>query len=214
MPSRYDKNATHHTSRRTDGWDYTQPAVYFVTLCTRDRACLFGAVNRGRMSLNPFGQIVVEEWRRSEAIRDRVHLDAFVVMPNHLHGIVAFAEPEVEAPTCPWGYQIFGGEEARGELQESPADKASTGRSTLGEESRDRPSGPSPRSLGSFIAGFKSAATKPINEHRETPGSAVWQRNYHDVIIRDERHWRNAREYIRRNPEKWFRDRLHRAPDS
>lgn len=128
MPSRYDKYATHLTSRRTDDWDYTQPATYFVTICTEGRLCLFGEVRRGRVLLNPLGTIVVEEWRRSEDIRDRVHLDAFVVMPNHLHGIVVFADLDVEAPTCPRGYRAFetaGGSE--NPSKESNSEKASTG---------------------------------------------------------------------------------------
>jgi len=106
--------------------------------------------------------------------------------------------------------------------------KASTGGSTLsgekpdalnepdpdGKSADDRPTGPAPRSLGSFIAGFKSAATKRINDHRGTPGAAVWQRNYHDVIIFTERHWRAAREYIHRNPGCWHADRLRDSTDS
>lgn len=108
MPSDYEKYATHHTSRRTDGWDYTQPAAYFVTICTAERAYLFGTIERGRMYVNALGKIVATEWQRSETIRDRVHLDAFIIMPNHLHGIVVFADPDVDAPTCPRGYRAFG----------------------------------------------------------------------------------------------------------
>lgn len=263
MPSRYEKYATHHTSRRTDGWDYTRPAAYFVTICTQDRACLFGTVERGRMWLNALGKIVAEEWQRSESIRDRVHLDAFVVMPNHLHGIVVFADPDVEAPTCPRGYRGFGagdsgldagddGPGMPGGTTDSPdppneenastggsadgsnppdsqpastggsTDKsnspnsrtASTGGSTLGGDDDVRPTGPAPRSLGSFIAGFKSAATMRINNHRDMPGAPVWQRNYHDVIIQNERHWRAAREYLRRNPAEWGGDRHYRDRES
>lgn len=102
--------------------------------------------------------------------------------------------------------------------------KASTGGSTLGgeksdahdesdpdgESDEDHPTRPAPRSLGSFIAGFKSAATTRINDHRDTPGASVWQCNYHDRIIHTERHWRNAREYIRRNPADWGGDPLNR----
>ena len=312
MPSRYEQYTTHHTSRRTDGWDYTQPAAYFVTICTEGRRCLFGAVERGRMFVNALGTIVAEEWHRSETIRDRVHLDAFVVMPNHLHGIVVFADPSVAAPTCPRGYRAFrawtgaptdaseddaagpdapadsptssdrdpsstggvdestsppsdktasaggvdestsppsdktasaGGVDestpppsdktaSTGGVDEStspPSDKpASTGGSTLmdkksdargdsdapdapdpaGESRDDRPTGPDPKSLGAFVAGFKSAATTRINAHRGTAGAPVWQRNYHDRIIRTERHWRAARRYIRRNPADWHNDRF------
>jgi putative transposase len=235
MPSDYEKYATHHTSRRTDGWDYTQPAAYFVTICTVERACLFGTIERGRMYVNALGKIVATEWQRSETIRDRVHLDAFIIMPNHLHGIVVSADPDVGAPTCPRGYRAFGGwtddgSDGAGKSTDSMNDdpgstgvagdptgasnpeKASHGGATLGQSESDdgdpelhRP----PRSLGSFIAGFKSAATTRINDHRDTPGAPVWQRNYHARIIRTERHWRAARRYIRRNPADWGGDRYH-----
>jgi REP element-mobilizing transposase RayT len=190
MPSRFDRYATHHTSRRTDGWDYTQAATYFVTLCTHQRAHLFGPIANGRMALNAIGRIVDEEWRRSEAIRDEMTLDAFVVMPNHLHGIVVFT---TDGPAV------------------SP--QASHRRATLGgtEENPDPPAlHRPPRSLGSFVAGFKSAATTRINQHRGTPGAPVWQRNYHDRIIRTERHLWAARRYIRDNPAQWADDRHNR----
>ena len=277
MPSRFEKYTTHDTSRRTDGRDYTQPSAYFVTICavsgarkyskecTEDRGCLFGTVRQGRMYLNALGRIVATEWKKSEALRDRVHLDAFIVMPDHLHGIVVFAAPDVDAPTCPRNYRAFGGnggsegenssrtddpsdddglmgsapENVNAEptsaddatdstnasahrtddsTDESNSTKASTGGSTLslgGKSSTrresdpeeiadaDRPTGPAPKSLGSFVAGFKSAATTRINDRRDMPGAPVWQRNYHDRIIRTERHWRAAREYIRRNPAEW-----------
>ena len=171
------------------------------------------------------------------------------VMPNHLHGIVVFADPVVDAPTCPRNYRALGttsGDDSNESPDESDpvkpstggatestdssnSGKASTGGSTLldgkchahgepagsdGESDDVRPTGPAPRSLGSFVAGFKSAATTRINDHRGTPGAPVWQRNYHDVIVRTERHWRNARAYIRRNPAEWDGDRLHRDRES
>lgn len=100
MPSKFDKYTTHYTSRRTTGWDYTQRAVYFVTICTHNRARLFGAVRRGRMRLNDVGRIVAEEWRRSETIRAEITMDAFVVMPDHMHGIV-WMDPGDAADTAP-----------------------------------------------------------------------------------------------------------------
>lgn len=155
MTSRYDHYATHHTSRRTDDWDYTQPAAYFVTICTADRMHLFGTVEEGRMSLNVPGRIAAEEWQRSETIRDRVHLDAFVVMPNHLHGIVVFADPAVEAPTCPRGYRLLGGGESEDRLQESRSEKASTGGSG---DSTDESHSMKASTGGSTLSGEKSDA--------------------------------------------------------
>jgi hypothetical protein len=66
-------------------------------------------------------------------------------------------------------------------------------------------------SLGTVVGAFKSAVTRRINQHRGTPGASVWQRNYHDRIIRNERHLHAARRYIRDNPAKWHEDRAHRG---
>jgi putative transposase len=89
----YDPERHHRRSTRLPGFDYTQPAAYFLTICTHDWACLFGAVRDGVMHLNEIGRVVDEEWRRSEAVRAEVVPDTYVVMPNHLHGIVLLRPP-------------------------------------------------------------------------------------------------------------------------
>jgi putative transposase len=80
------------------------------------------------------------------------------------------------------------------------------GRSPLRDQHEPKP-GPLPKSLGSFIAGYKASVTKQVNKLRDTPGSAVWMRNYHDRIIRNDRELRALREYIRDNPLRWELDR-------
>jgi len=75
-------------STRLKGYDYASPGWYFVTICTHNRACLFGQINDGKMTLNEWGRIARDQWRKTESIRDNVLLDAFVIMPNHMHGIV------------------------------------------------------------------------------------------------------------------------------
>ncbi len=75
-------------SIRLKGYDYSKPGAYFLTLCTHDKVCLFGDIVNGEMQLNHFGRIVSEEWQKPEVIRKEIKLDEFVVMPNHLHGIV------------------------------------------------------------------------------------------------------------------------------
>ena len=79
-------------SIRLRGYDYSQPGVYFVTLCTHNQEHLFGEVVDGEMRLNELGQVVREEWLRSAEIRREIILDAFVIMPNHLHGIVIITD--------------------------------------------------------------------------------------------------------------------------
>jgi len=132
---------------------------------------LFGEIAGNEMQLNELGKIVLDEWQKSSIIRREIELDCFVVMPNHIHGIVNFINADVGA----------------------------TGWSPLR-------SGPPARSLGA-VAGFKSAVTKRVNEKRQSPGVAVWQRNYYEHIIRDDEELRRVREYIRNNPLSWENDR-------
>ena len=117
-----------------------------------------------KIELNEYGRILAEEWERSKDIRQEVELDAFVAMPNHIHGIVMVT-----------------------------IDVGATGRSPF-------PSGPSKRSLGAFVGGFKSAVTTRINQLRGTPGVRIWQRNYYEHMIRDEESLNRIREYIADNP--------------
>jgi putative transposase len=75
-------------STRLSGWDYAGAGWYFVTLCTRNHTCFFGDVVDGVMHLSPIGEIVAEEWQKTPLIRPNVRLDEWVIMPNHLHGII------------------------------------------------------------------------------------------------------------------------------
>jgi REP element-mobilizing transposase RayT len=91
MPFNPDKH--HRRSIRLQGYDYTQEGAYFVTVCTYLRECLFGEINEhGVMVANRFGQIVEEEWLQTVTLRPYVELDAFVVMPNHVHGIIVITD--------------------------------------------------------------------------------------------------------------------------
>ncbi|MDW8289818.1 MAG: transposase [Armatimonadota bacterium] len=174
-------------SIRLPGYDYSQPGAYFVTICTHERLCLFGEVVNGQMHLSPFGQVVYEEWYRSAQMRREIVLnpDEMVIMPNHLHGIVWIVETAtVGADGCPPidRRPPHGGAHVRAPLQRRP------------------------RSLSSFIAGFKSATTARINAVRATPGEPLWQRNYYEHIIRDEARLNRIREYILLNPLRWHLD--------
>ena len=170
-------------SLRLPSWDYASEAWYFVTICTHRRELLFGEIVDGQMVLHEFGEIVHEEWKRSAEIREELNLDSYIVMPNYLHGIVIF----------------------------NPVDQTQPERShrpRVGAHGR-APLHRLPRTLGSFIAGFKSRATKQINERRGTPGSAVWQRGFYDHVIRDQTDLARIRRYIRLNPMRWSLDRYH-----
>jgi len=70
------------------GYDYSQPGAYFITIVTHNRQCLFGNIVDGEMIRNEFGELVKTEWSKTALIRPNIVIDAFVVMPNHLHGIL------------------------------------------------------------------------------------------------------------------------------
>jgi REP element-mobilizing transposase RayT len=78
----------HRRSVRLTGYDYSQAGAYFITTCVQDRMLLFGEVVDGEMRLNEYGEIVRREWERTGKIRQDVGIDAFVIMPNHFHGII------------------------------------------------------------------------------------------------------------------------------
>ena len=174
-------------SIRLPGYDYAHPGVYFATICASGGESLFGAIVEGEVRLNEAGRIVQEEWARSASIRREIVLDEFVIMPNHVHGIVLIKHDPVGAT----------GRRCRVVF---PA------RSPLLPFCEVGRPGPGPRSLASFVAGFKSAATKRINVLRRTPGLAVWQRNYYEHIIRDEDDLHRIRQYVADNPLAWSMD--------
>ena len=167
----------HRRSIRLKGYDYTRAGAYFVTICTKDRACLFGDVADGVMRLNQMGHIVRQCWLAIPDHFPHVLLDEFVVMPNHVHGIL------VIMPT----HDV-------GATHASPLQN---------DDTPTRPRGPQPRSVASIVGSFKSAAAKRINEHRGTPGAPIWQRNYYEHIIRDDESLNLIRNYIADNPLRW-----------
>jgi REP element-mobilizing transposase RayT len=181
---KYNPKIHHRRSIRLKGYDYTRPGAYFVTLCTYHRDEIFGEVINGEMRLSALGEIVREEWLRSAEIRKEIRLveDEFVIMPNHLHGIN-------------WIVESVGADTVRPELMKGRTPPAPTSTSLRR----------APRSLGSFIAGFKASVTSRAG--RELNMTGIWQRNYYEHIIRSNRALEDIRWYILNNPLNWQLDR-------
>jgi len=190
----YNPDKHHRRSIRLRGYDYSQPGAYFITICTHDRDCLFGDVIDGVMDLTPYGRIVSDEWHRTEMVRPNVVLDAFVVMPNHVHGIIGIVESNDERGDVSHRGDVS--QRRRGVLQYAPTP-------TTGPSGLQSPS----QTVGAIVRGFKGAVTKRINHHRGTPGVPVWQRGYYEHIIRNERALNRIRRYIIENPLHWPNDR-------
>jgi putative transposase len=186
----YDPNRHHRRSIRLRGYDYSQAGAYFVTIVTQNREPLFGEVINGEMRLNESGACVMRWWEDIPRHFPGVDTDAFVVMPNHVHGIIVITDadnvgagsPRPDAPIPP---------------QNTPGTDAVAGADAA---PRQRPS------LGNVVAYFKYQTTKTINAMRQTPSARIWQRNYYEHIIRDEASLNRIREYIANNPLRWAAD--------
>jgi len=169
----------HRRSIRMCGYDYSLLGAYYITICSFERRNIFGEIAEGKMILKEYCRIVQEHW---DAIPDHfpnAELWGDVVMPNHFHGIVFINPEEGEACLAPT--------RTRNPISSPGATLKSN-------------------SLGSIIAAFKSSVTKKINGHRRSPGVPVWQRNYYEHIVRNDKELLQIQEYIESNPLNWELD--------
>lgn len=205
---KYSPEIHHRRSIRLKGYDYTQPGAYFVTFCSYKRDEIFGEVINAEMKLSRLGEIVRNEWFRSAEIRKEIRLfdDEFMVMPNHGHGIIWIVDTTAVGadsvrpvnvgtddirPNEGFHLGIEGAHAMRPNPEKSDAQRATLRRM--------------PRSLGSFMAGFKASVTSQAKNELMMTG--IWQRNYYEHIIRNDRELSNIGWYIRSNPRNWQLDR-------
>jgi len=135
-------------SIRLKGYDYSQPGWFFLTICTQNRQPIFGDIIDEEMALNEFGKIMKSEWEKTEAIRNNIEIDQYIIMPNHLHGIIGIVdEPDPDV---------------RANCNSPQRDKSQS--STFKSPSK---------TIGAIIRGFKSSVTKQINQIRNTPGAPL-----------------------------------------
>jgi REP element-mobilizing transposase RayT len=172
-----------HAKRRSirlSEYDYTTPGAYFVTICTHGNACLFGKVAVGEILLNEAGKMVKNVWDALPDHYPSIEIDAFVVMPNHMHGIIIISDNNV-------------GPAPRGRLKGS-----------------GQAQGPAPTlSLPDVVHRFKTLTTKlytdgvkqsnwiPFDKH-------LWQRGYYERVVRQSEDMNSIREYILLNPQRCF----------
>lgn len=117
---KYNPNIHHRRSIRLKGYDYSSEGLYFITICCHNKVCLFGHVVNGAMVLNEYGQVAFNEWMKTPEIRPNVELGEFIVMPNHIHGIIRITRrgelhsPDsrgvLNTPNCELHSPDFGGE--------------------------------------------------------------------------------------------------------
>lgn len=204
----YNPKIHHRRSIRLKGYDYSKAGLYFITICVHDRKCLFGKIvgagftparftpaqNDGfaknnvevQMELNEFGKIAYNHWEKLPERFSNFELDVFQIMPNHMHGIILLNESAVRATLA-----VAPNDERAGA---SPAPTSTT--------------------IGDIVGAYKSLVANDcleqfkLNRPNEMMGK-LWQRNFHEHIIRDEQSYQRIADYIIDNPAKWKEDKFY-----
>jgi putative transposase len=203
----FNSNSGYHNRKsiRFRGYDYSLPGAYFITVCFHDfKHKLFGNVVGGNMVENNYGIIVRQCWNNLPAHYPHIQLNEFIIMPNHVHGIIVIRHSA-----------SVGARSSRPDLPRSSRPISVPDMSVLSEMGRDNPVGRDNHAptraptLGTIVAYFKYQSTKQINAIRQHGIEKIWQRNYYDHIIRDDKSRYFIRQYIRNNPANWSTDSEH-----
>ncbi|MCQ9206260.1 MAG: transposase [Omnitrophica bacterium] len=179
MPKHY----TRRNTNRIPQHDYSKPGQYFVTICIQNRTEIFGAIKNNQMKLNDAGQMVNFWWQEMFKKYNNISIDEYTIMPNHVHGII----------------NIVGAGSPRPDNNNNNDKIIGRGNHIVGR-------GNLAPTIGNIIAYFKYQTTKQINKSQNTPGIKIWQRGYHDHIIRNDKSLNNIRQYIKTNPATWQYD--------
>lgn len=189
----FNSKIHHRRSIRLTDYDYAQAGLYFITICCQNRAHLFGEVINGEMKLNDYGQIAYEQWKQTEEIRRNCFIHEFIIMPNHIHGIIEitcntgkkellgkFHSPSQTIESFIRGFKIATIKKIKEKILE---ENLNSSNSSTGE--------------------LQFAPTEYIKKL----DFKIWQRNYYEHIIRDEISNYRISEYIKNNPKKWEQDK-------
>jgi putative transposase len=200
------KNTFRIESTRLKGYDYSQPGKYFVTIYTNNHECLFGTVEKEEMMLSPISIIAKKRWEEIPCHHKNVALDEFIVMPNHVHGIIILLENSLisaEETTESASHRDAIHRVSMDEINESKL----SGRDVACNVSTKTMISPKRGSLGTVIRSYKSAVSYwcHVNGHDDF----AWQPRFHEHIIRNEKDLNNTRDYIVNNPLKWFYNDEH-----
>lgn len=208
--NKYNPHIHHRRSIRLKGYDYSQAGLYFITICCQDRACLFGKIKNGILQLNDAGTMVEKWYRELENKFPDIRCREMIVMPNHFHCIIENTGTPVGADlsVCPNTPET---ESPKTDIPKTDNFDTDNSKTDIGGEHVGEHVG-SPLRLvvqwfktmttNEYIRGVKTLGWQPFN-------GKLWQRNYYEHIIRDERAFHNISEYIINNPKKWSEDKFH-----
>src|SRR5690554_4941160 len=206
----YDPKIHHRKSIRLKGYDYSQDGLYFVTICCENRICRFGNIKNGEMHLNEYGEIAYTQWLKLAERFSNYELDVFQIMPNHIHGIIVLNNPTT--PTV--GAPLAGAPIANAPNDDVAGNYENCARadSIIGVGTSPARTGANAANLGDIVGAYKSIVAneclKIYKLNNQIMGK-LWQRNYYEIIIRNQKSYMSISEYIINNPSKWDTDRFY-----
>ena len=185
---KYNPDIHHRRSIRLRNYDYAQQGLYFVTLCVKNRICLFGEIINGEMQLNENGEIVRNEWLKTTELRPNIQLHVFVVMPNHFHTVFEITH-KIDVSDV-GAYCIRPDEIRNNEMNVTNQGVCNT------------PLQSPSQTVGAIVRGFKSAVSRQL-------GFSVWQRDMYEHIVREANDYGRIIEYVENNPVTWETDMFY-----
>ncbi len=180
---KYNPQVHRRRSIRLREYDYSQNGLYFITICCQNKECLFGAIGNGLMAKSNAGKIADQCWNAIPAHFPNAILHEYVIMPNHIHGIIELLQAESTPRVGAENFLPL--PQKQNEFQK-----------------------PIPLSIASIVKGFKIGVTKWFRANTEI--DTVWQRNYYEHIIRNQESFQNISSYIINNPENWQQDKFYK----
>jgi len=184
-------------STRLQSWDYRWNGNYFITICTYHKECFFGEIYNSHINYSTIGEVAIQFWAAIPEHFPFVVLDEFVVMPNHMHGIICIDKPPKE----------FDGDVSSKQRRDRAcpvSTSAAFNNARFSQEyGRNRFQNQGKGSLSAIVGSFKSAVTKHANENNI---GFAWQERFHDHIIRNEQSLRKIQHYIKNNIANWQDD--------
>jgi putative transposase len=226
---KYNPEIHNRRSIRLKGYDYSQVGLYFITICVQNHLYLFGKIENDEMILNDAGKMVERQWRELVNRFDQIELHEYIVMPNHFHGIVEFVGVPLVGTQNADHPLTFGRRTGRrtGQRAGHPQGDAPTvGNQNVGESvTNGHPQGDAPTEdnknmgqpirIGDVVGAFKSLSTNEYiwnvkQNNWQQFDKKLWQRNYYEHIIRNEKSYVQISEYIQTNPMKWQNDKYYK----
>ncbi|MBN1286596.1 MAG: transposase [Anaerolineae bacterium] len=217
---RYDPDKHHRRSIRLKGYDYASPGAYYVTICTYQKECFLSTIIEDNVALSPCGELVQSTWKGLPKHYNHVQLDAFVIMPNHLHAVIVLID-ESQPTSDRVGASVGAGfKPAHLGMDVEPAHNHNPGMGVEPAHSQSpgvgaglKPAPTKRHTLSEIVRAFKTSSARRINALRNISGVPVWQRNYYERIVRDEDELNRIRQYIGDNPARWAEDSYYPEQD-